>query len=180
MSVCPAPLPSWLTLVKNTTREQSSRLVTFETFECCGDMTWLTKRQRQRRSENTLKRLVTFETLDQNLEETSPDQQKYNDKDKDKRLVRFYHSDQETWSDQNRHWQWQWHFENTLKEQSQRFMAFQTLITFLTIENNNLNIHITTQIFIFIFIKRQSKVIFQCKWRNLVAKLVTNASSHTW
>ena len=31
--------------------------------------------------------------------------------------------------------------KNTLKEQSQRLVTFETLVTFLTIENNNLNIH---------------------------------------
>ena len=31
--------------------------------------------------------------------------------------------------------------KNTLKEQSQRLVAFVTLVTFLTIENNNLKIH---------------------------------------
>ena len=106
-------------------------------------MTWPTKRQRQRQRrrqwqrqiqwqrqrqlqihlENTLKegpqRLVTFETFDQ--------------------------SDEETWPDQNRQWQWQWqwqwYLENTLKDQSSRLVTFETLITFMTIENNNLNIH---------------------------------------
>ena len=31
--------------------------------------------------------------------------------------------------------------KNNLKEQSQRLVAFATLVTFLTIENNNLKIH---------------------------------------
>ena len=53
----------------------------------------------------------------------------------------FDQSDQETCPAQNRHWQWQWHSENTLKEESRRFVAFETLITFLTIKNNNLIIH---------------------------------------
>ena len=36
----------------------------------------------------------------------------------------------------------QWHLENTLKEQSQRLKTiYKTLITFLTIENNNLKTH---------------------------------------
>ena len=52
-----------------------------------------------------------------------------------------YQSIEETWPDQNRQWQWQWHLENTLKDQSSRLVTFETLITFMTIENNNLNIH---------------------------------------
>ena len=113
--------------------------MTFETFDQRDEETWPDQqnrqwqrqiqwqRQRQRQLpihlENTLKerpqRLVTFETFDQ--------------------------SDEETWPDQNRQWQWQWqwqwHLENTLKDQSSRLVTFETLITFMTIENNNLNIH---------------------------------------
>ena len=36
------------------------------------------------------------------------------------------------------------HLENTLKEQSWIVVAFETLITFLTIENNNINNYIVT------------------------------------
>ena len=52
------------------------------------------------------------------------DQQKDNDKDKD--------NEKDKDND---------NCKNTLKEQSQRLVAFVTLVTFLTIENNNLNIH---------------------------------------
>ena len=38
------------------------------------------------------------------------------------------------------HWQRQRYFENSLKEQSWKLVTIKTLITFLTIENNNLNI----------------------------------------
>ena len=67
---------------------------------------------------------MTFETFDQSDEETWPDQQKDNDKDKDNGKDK---------DDDN--------CKNTLKEQSQRLVAFVTLVTFLTIEKNNLNIH---------------------------------------
>ena len=77
---------------------------------------------------NTLKeqsqRLITFDTFDQSDEETLPDQQKDNDKDK--------YNEKDKDND---------NCKNTLKEQSQRLVAFVTLVTFLTIENNNLNIH---------------------------------------
>ena len=36
---------------------------------------------------------------------------------------------------------WQWHWENTTKEWSQRFVILGTLITFLKIDNNNHKIH---------------------------------------
>ena len=36
--------------------------------------------------------------------------------------------------------QWQRHFENSPKEQSKRLVNIETLITFLTLENNNINI----------------------------------------
>ena len=82
-------------------------------------MTCPTKRKCQRHLANTLKelshRLVTFETFDQ--------------------------TDEETWHFQNRQWQWQLQLENTLKDQFERLVTFETLITFLTIKNNNLNIH---------------------------------------
>ena len=82
-------------------------------------MTCPTKRKCQRHLANTLKelshRLVTFETFDQ--------------------------TDDKTWHFQNRQWQWQLQLENTLKDQYERLVTFETLITFLTIENNNLNIH---------------------------------------
>ena len=54
-------------------------------------------------------------------------------------------SDDEKWPDQNWLWQWPWHLENTIKEPSWRLVTWdltiETLITFLTIENKNLNIH---------------------------------------
>ena len=60
---------------------------------------------------------MTFETFYQSDEETWPDQQKDNDKDKD-----------------NDKWR-------TPSKNNPRPLTFETLITFLTIENNNLNIH---------------------------------------
>ena len=59
---------------------------------------------------------MTFETFYQSDEETWPDQQKDNDKDKD-----------------NDKWR-------TPSKNDPRPLTFETLITFLTIENNNLNI----------------------------------------
>ena len=61
----------------------------------------------------------------------------------------FDQRDEETWPDQKRQWQRQrqlrrqrpWQSKNTLKEHSKSLATFETLITFLTIENNNLNIY---------------------------------------
>jgi len=65
----------------------------------------------------------------------------------------FWHFWSEWWGDitwlAKRQWQrqiqWkrqrQWQLKSTLKEQSLKLVTFDTLITFLTIENNNLNIH---------------------------------------
>ena len=58
--------------------------------------------------------------------------------------------DEETWPDQNGQWQWHWPWlsENTLKVQCWRFstwdLTLEALITFLTIENNNINNYIVT------------------------------------
>ena len=70
---------------------------------------------------------MTFDTFDQSDEETWPDQQKDNDKDKDnlenalkeqpKRLVAFETFDQR---------QWQRHLEKTLKERPKRPVTFET------------------------------------------------------
>ena len=68
--------------------------------------------------------LETFETFDQSDEKIWSDQQEDNDKDK--------YNEKDKDND---------NCKNTLKEQSQRLVAFVTLVTFLTIENNNLKIH---------------------------------------
>ena len=64
---------------------------------------------------------------------------------------------EETWPDQNIHcqWQWQWHLDNTLKEQSQMLVTCKTLITFLTIDNNNLNINCCDPWILAMFLKQK-------------------------
>ena len=69
-------LPTYLPPLQNTLKEQSQRLVTFETFDQSDEETWLDQKYTQRQTylptylpplQNTLKeqskRLVTFETL---------------------------------------------------------------------------------------------------------------------
>ena len=86
------------TFWEHVSKEQSLRLLTFETFDQGDEKTWPDqqkdndedkyKRQRQWQIhlENTFKeqslRLLTFETFDQGDEKTWPDQQKDNDEDK--------------------------------------------------------------------------------------------------
>ena len=69
---------------------------------------------------------MTFETFDQSDEETWPDQQKDNDKDK------YKDNDNDNDNDNNKYI---WGTPSKSALAPERLVTFETLITFLTIEN---------------------------------------------
>ena len=75
----------------------------------------------------------TIPSTKDNGKDNEKDNEKDNDRDNDK--------DKDNDNDKDKDMD---NCKSTLKEQPQKLVAFVTLVTFLTIENNNLNIHSDT------------------------------------